>query len=250
MKLLLDMGNSRLKSTVLNDSGDLTRVTCVAYDGREPIVTLAKHLDCYHNVKTLVLVSVLGRRFYEHVVALCFERNISLQWVASEAQAHNVTNYYQVPEQLGSDRFVALVGARQLFPEHNCIVIDAGTAVTIDALTADGVFSGGVIIPGLKLWSDSLIGRADQLYSHQIKEINLFAKDTAQAIGSGSVFGLTGAIEGICSRMSEKLQRSNNAGSVPKFIICGGDAELISQQSKLEFELLPNLVLMGLAEYT
>ena len=250
MRLLLDMGNSRLKSAVLGDVGDLSQFVSNAYVDQEPIETLQEHLDKYQDISTVVLVSVLGKVFYELALNLFKEREIPLIWAASEQEAYGVVNNYDQPAQLGSDRFVALVAARKAFPKQNCIVIDCGTAVTIDALSYDGVFCGGVIIPGLKLWSDSLIKRAGQLNEHQIDETDLFAKDTAQAIGSGSIFGLTSAVEGIATRMSQKLEKQTKVGEASRLVICGGDAELVSNYSQLEFELMPNLVLIGLAEYT
>lgn len=250
MKLLLDMGNSRLKSAVLSDAGELSEFVFAAYDQRRPIEILAKHLNRYGSISSVTLVSVLAEGFREQVNALFKDQKIPLRWADSELNAHGVTSHYNPPEQLGSDRFVALVAARKAYPKQACIVIDCGTAVTIDALTENGEFRGGVIIPGLKLWSDSLIQRADQLNKHQIQNPELFARDTAQAIGSGSVFGLTSAIEGICERMSQELQQSLADKTALKLVICGGDAEFISKYSLLSFELIPHLVLMGLAEYT
>jgi type III pantothenate kinase len=251
MKLLLDMGNSRLKSAVLDDAGDLSSFVAMTYLDQDPITILQDHLDQYQKISKVVLVSVLGKDFHELALALFRERKIVLIWAASSRKAHGVVNNYQQPTQLGSDRFVALVAARKAFPKQNCIVIDCGTAVTIDALSFEGEFCGGVIIPGLKLWSDSLIKRAGQLNEHQIDDTDLFAKDTAQAIGSGSIFGLVCAIEGISKRMSQKLEdQTQSFGKASRLVICGGDAELVSIYSQLEFELMPNLVLIGLAEYT
>lgn len=250
MKLLLDMGNSRLKSAVLSDAGELSQFVFATYGQQPPIEILAKHLNGFESIDSVTLVSVLGEHFHQQVIALLDRRKIPLRWANSEANAYGVTNHYNQPEQLGSDRFVALVAARQAFPEQACIVIDCGTAVTIDALTERGEFYGGVIIPGLKLWSDSLIRNADQLNQQQTQNPELFARDTAQAIGSGSVFGLTSAIEGICQRMSQGLQRPLADKAALKLVICGGDAELVTKYSRLTFELMPHLVLMGLAEYT
>ena len=250
MKLLLDMGNSRLKSAVLSNAGELSQFVSTAYSEQSPIVTLTQHLQQYTGIDSVTMVSVLGSDFHAQVVLMLEQQKTPLYWAASEANAYGVINRYHLPQQLGSDRFVALVAAKAAFPGQYCIVIDCGTAVTIDGLTDAGEFCGGVIIPGLKLWSDSLIRRADQLHEHQIQNTQLFAKDTAQAIGSGSVFGLTSAIEGICGRMTKELQSSTGGGVCPKLLICGGDSELISQFSQLEFELMPHLVLMGLAEYT
>lgn len=250
MKLLVDMGNSRLKSAVLNDSKELSGFDFKSYGGRKPIEILGNYLDSCRGISSVTLVSVLGNGFRQQVLSLLEQRGISLCWVASESSAKGVINQYREPEQLGSDRFVALVAARHAFPECCCIVVDSGTAVTIDALNEQGEFCGGVIIPGLTLWGDSLIKRAGQLNEHQIEDAQLFAKDTAQAIGSGSIFGLTSAIEGISLRMSKKLEQSKRGATEVKLIVCGGDAELIDQYSYLDFELMPHLVLMGLAEYT
>jgi len=151
MKLLLDMGNSRLKSAVLGEAGELYEFEFKPYDKLKPIQTLAKHLDSYVVIESVTLVSVLGNDFHWQVNELLKQRNIPLNWVVSEANAHGVINNYRQPLQLGSDRFVALVAAHQAFPDACCIVVDCGTAVTVDALTDNGEFCGGVIIPGLKL---------------------------------------------------------------------------------------------------
>lgn len=249
MKLLLDMGNSRLKSAVSDDFGNLSQFISAAYDEQKPIEVLKAHLDRYPNVGKVVLVSVLGNTFNEFVLNLFTEHKATLIWARSEQSAYGIVNNYHEPTQLGSDRFVALVAARKAFPNENCIVIDCGTAVTIDALSHEGEFYGGVIIPGLKLWSESLIKRAGQLNEHRIDDTDLFAKDTAQAIGSGSIFGLISAVEGVSNRMSRKLEQLTQVGAASRLIICGGDAELVNDYSQLEFELVPNLVLIGLAEY-
>jgi len=250
MKLLVDMGNSRLKSAVLNEARELVQFVFKPYDDLGPVETLGEHVDSYAAVESVVLVSVLGSEFHRQVIELLKKRSIPLCWVASEANLHGVINNYRQPTQLGSDRFVALVAARKAFPDYCCIVIDCGTAVTVDAINDCGEFCGGVIIPGLKLWSDSLIKRAGQLNEHQIEDAELFARDTAQAIGSGSIFGLTSAIEGVSLRMTEQLKQSKHGDAEVKLIICGGDAELIAQYSYLAFEVMPHLVLLGLAEYT
>lgn len=250
MRLLLDMGNSRLKSAVLSDAGELCQYVSTAYNSHKPIETLAKHLSGYYAIQSATIVSVLGSEFQGQVVSLFRQLNTPLRWVESEAKANGVVNRYDPPQQLGSDRFVALVAARHAFPAQCCIVIDCGTAVTVDALSDSGEFWGGVIIPGLRLWSNSLIKGAGQLNEYQIDDTSLFSRNTAQAIGSGSIFGLTSAIEGICNKMTSEIQQLSQGNNSLKLVICGGDAEIICDYSQLKFELIPHLVLMGLAEYT
>ena len=250
MKLLIDMGNSRLKSAVLGDSGSLLDINATAYEAAKPIDVFKGFVSNHKNITSVTIVSVLGEEFQRQLDDFFLNVPTQLNRAASTASAFGVTNRYREPEKLGSDRFVALVAAKAQFPATPCIVIDCGTAVTIDALSASGEFCGGVIIPGLALWSQSLVKRADQLHEHQIDDLNLFARDTAQAIGSGSLYGLTSAIEGIVQRMSQQLSIEFPDEKGPECIICGGDAAMIASHSSLPFSVMPNLVLMGLAEYT
>lgn len=247
--LLIDMGNSRLKSARYHD-GVFSNFESNTYLGRSAIECFKSFLVAQSELACVAVVSVLGDEFYRDVSSYCEQQNISLCWAASSLQAHGVENSYLIPERLGSDRFVALVGARQLFPMQYCIVIDCGTAVTMDAMTDSGVFCGGVIIPGLQLWGDSLTSRATQLKAYKLNHPAVFAKDTAQAIGSGSLYGLVGAIEGLCQRMEGQLQQDAGTDVAVIRLLCGGDASLVAEHSSLSFEVLPHLVLTGLAEFT
>lgn len=249
MKWLIDMGNSRLKAAQY-DKGRLSGFVTEAYEGRPSIACLKEFIARRSSLEAIILVSVLGETFQAEVRDYCHDNKISLVWAESSAAAYGVRNNYRVPKKLGSDRFVALVGARKLFPEQYCIVVDCGTAVTVDALTNDGLFRGGVIIPGLQLWGDSLTSRANQLNAHELDSPTVFARDTAQAIGSGSLYGLVAAIEGLCTRMEAQLRQDTESGLTVVRLLCGGDAHLIARHSSLSFEVLPHLVLTGLAEFT
>ena len=246
MKLLVDMGNSRMKFA---SHSDIQNVMSVAYDDMRPLERLTEVLDRSPDITLLVVVSVLGVTFERSLKSLCEARGLALNWVASEASAQGIENLYDKPETLGSDRFVALVGAVKQFPSQCCIVVDCGTAVTVDGLSADGTFTGGVILPGLSLWGESLIGQTSQLKENNLISPPLFASNTADAIGGGSIYGLVGAIEGICARMKQHfVQQGVNESSI-KLLLCGGDAQLVASHANLKFTLQPNLVLMGLAHY-
>lgn len=249
MKLLIDMGNSRLKAACFDD-GKLHGFESVPYEGISSIECFKTYLSTHSEIVSVTLVSVLGEAFHESVREYCQQCGITLIWAASSGGAFGIQNKYLEPVSLGSDRFVALVGARKLFPGQYCIVVDCGTAVTVDTLTSDGVFNGGVIIPGLQLWGDSLTSRANQLNAHQLENPSVFAKDTAQAIGSGSLFGLVGAIEGLCQRIEMQAKQSEGDDLAVVRVLCGGDAELVAEHSLLTFEVVPHLVLTGLAEFT
>ncbi|PID45582.1 MAG: hypothetical protein CSB47_08000 [Proteobacteria bacterium] len=249
MRLLIDMGNSRLKSARYANA-QLDQFVSRPYGDSTPIDCLKAFIRGQSELVSVTLVSVLGDAFQTEVKAYCQKEGIHLIWAASSATAHGIRSAYHTPENLGSDRFVALVGARKLFPEQYCIVVDCGTATTVDALTSDGVFCGGVIIPGLQLWGDSLMSRANQLNAHEMNHPTVFAKDTPQAIGSGSVYGLVGAIEGLCQRMEVQFRRDAGVDIPVVRLLCGGDAHLIAAHTRLSFEVVPHLVLTGLTEFT
>ncbi|MFN3786669.1 MAG: type III pantothenate kinase, partial [Thiothrix sp.] len=118
--------------------------------------------------------------------------------------------------------------------------IDCGTAITLDALEADGRHLGGVILPGLQVAANALLTRAQGQLSLSFDNPNVLADSTARAIGSGCFFGLAGAIEGICTRMQHSLS------TVPLRILSGGDAVRLSTELQGQYCVQPDLLMHGL----
>lgn len=152
-------------------------------------------------------------------------------------QLAGVTNGYRNPAQLGCDRFAAAIGARALAPDQAVIVANCGTATTIDALTAEGVFLGGMILPGLGLMASSLARNTAQL--PQIADMAPlpagFADNTDDAILSGCLAAQTGAIE--------RAVRMHGAQAC---LLSGGAAPRIAPALALPFQLVDNIVMLGL----
>ena len=239
MILLVDAGNSRLKWACLQRgkrskqfAEDYTQNTADTFVGQ-----LLKHYNAQKSpntrIRKIILVSVLGDTFTAKIQQTCQQFNIQLHIVRSQASAYGVTNAYEEPQRLGADRFVGLIAAHNLLKKQHRIIVSCGTAVTIDAMTVDGQHLGGLILPGLQSFSDNLIRKAALLTAPTASQTRLFAKNTADAIASGSVYGLVEAINGICSRMEGELRKMNDLGgsensmySVKK-ILCGGDAKTI-----------------------
>lgn len=240
MILLVDAGNSRLKWAELDSTGKLSTQQARAYADSPALAVLLELLDNYPSVRQLVLVHVLTQRFADGVQAACTERGIHLHIVRSVAHAYGIHNGYQHPTSLGADRFVGLVAGKQLAQHRPCIVIDCGTAITLDALDADGRHLGGVILPGLQLAADALVSRAQGHLSLSFANPNVFADGTARAIGSGCFFGLAGAIEGICTRMQHSL------AAAPLRILTGGDAAHLRTALQGEYCVQPDLLMHGL----
>ncbi|MHC5064484.1 MAG: type III pantothenate kinase [Planctomycetota bacterium] len=145
------------------------------------------------------------------------------------------------PGQLGVDRWVAALAACRL--SGDALVVDCGSAVTIDLVTAAGRFAGGIIAPGREAFQLGLAARAPSLPLDRAEQFpDLPPASSAAAIGAGLGWGFVSMVDGLVSRMlSASGLRS------PSLLLTGGDAELLAERSDHEFELRPALIHEGLA---
>jgi type III pantothenate kinase len=187
----------------------------------------------------IVVSNVAGDAVRERIAAALAQLfHTEPEWIASRKQQCGIVSSYSQPEQLGPDRWAALIGAWHRF-HGPCIVVGAGTTVTVDALSGEGVFLGGLIIPGFDLMRESLARNTAQL-KLQEGDYHYFPDNTANAIKSGAINALCGALE----RMLRFLQES---GEIMPFIaLSGGAAGLIEGRLNARVEVVENLVLEGL----
>ena len=165
--------------------------------------------------------------------------SITPHWVTARSFQCNVYNSYLKPEQLGSDRWAALIAAWEL-QHHACLVINIGTAVTIDALSDSGEFLGGIILPGTQLIVSSL-SYGTQLTNITIGNYKKFPQSTSDGIHSGVIQCLIGAIERMYNLFSSQF--SHPVGSC---IVSGGGVNELVPFIKLPIIIIDNLVLEGL----
>jgi type III pantothenate kinase len=150
-----------------------------------------------------------------------------------------VRNGYDLPATLGADRWCALIAAR---PSAPCIIVDAGSAVTIDALSGDGTFMGGVILPGLDMMRAVLDERTGLIRDTAGCDDDVLARTTASGVASGTLIGLAGAVDAIVAAQRDML------GAPAPALLCGGDgAKLLALLRSTPVTLTPDLVLRGLA---
>ncbi|HJU71060.1 MAG TPA: type III pantothenate kinase [Paucimonas sp.] len=166
---------------------------------------------------------------------------ITMEWFASVVSLAGVRNGYRNPAQLGCDRFASAIGAHALFPGRPLIVATCGTATTVDAITADGFFAGGMILPGLGLMAASLAKNTAQLpqVAQHILVPQPFADNTADAIVSGCIAAQAGAIERAVAA------HANRHGKV-QCLLSGGAAATVAPYLSMPCEVVDNLVLLGL----
>ncbi len=242
--LLIDAGNSRLKWASLSQ-GQRSAQQALAYGEHTPQSGALQHLQtlmAQEVAEKIVLVHVLGRAFTEALEALCTQLAMPLTIVQSRAGAYGIEVVYPNPAHFGADRFVGLLAARRLLGQQAAIMIDAGTAVTIDAIQADGKHLGGVILPGLQLLSDALIRRtqAAHMSATPFDHPKVFNDNTLQGMGSGCLFSLVGALEGICMRMQEQMSEP------VQVLLCGGDTTRLSPELRLAHQACPDALMEGL----
>jgi type III pantothenate kinase len=150
------------------------------------------------------------------------------------------TLHYKTPESLGKDRIAAVAGAHYLYKNKDVCIIDAGTAITYELLTKEGVYKGGNIAPGLKMRFKALHHFTSQLPEVQINsESPLIGTNTTEAIQSGVQQGIVFEMEGLTTRLKEEY---------PEMItlITGGDADFFARILKKPIFVHFNLVLVGL----
>ena len=152
-----------------------------------------------------------------------------------------MTNEYEHPAKLGVDRWCALIGARHL-QSGACIVVGAGTATTVDMLSADGRFLGGVILPGFELMKRSLSENTAALPFAEGAYVER-PRNTADAIETGVLHAQAGAIE----RMTVQLQKLAGLRKPPVCLVSGGAAQVIAAALGTPLRIVDHLVLEGVA---
>jgi type III pantothenate kinase len=243
--LLFDVGNTRLKWGVLGNerivrSGSIDRDKLK----KQGFAALTTRLPA--NVDYVLASNVAGPAFATRLAGVIgIHCDTDVHFARSEKQACGVRNAYSQPRRLGVDRWVALLGARAETRSAVCVV-DAGTAVTIDAMDRTGQHLGGQIIPGPRMMSVALSNETSDIGSPKgsardpAAGMGLFARNTGDAVRNGTLSAVCGAIE-----RAARVMRS--AGLRPKIVLTGGDASRILKQLDGNVLHRPHLVLQGLA---
>ena len=237
MKLLLDAGNTRLKWALAG--GQKEPLTGAVQPDAEGFRELVRQVADAGRPDAVALVSVRGERFADQVSGWCTEAD----WpepllVRCASRAHGVRPAYEDVGSLGVDRYAAMVAARRLF-EGPVIIVDCGTAVTVDGVDGSGQHVGGLIIPGRELMLRALSAGTAALPLVDEGQVVFPAANTADAIVSGTTLGMVYAVEEICRRMGRLM-----GGQVER-VLTGGNAPLIRAHGSLSYAWRPWLVLQG-----
>jgi type III pantothenate kinase len=248
MQVLVDIGNTRIKWGEVED-GRLSNVGNAVHRGARERALASFAAALPKKVTRAIVANVAGDAIGRELTELLRGHSrIKPEFVAVRAEQFGVRCAYADPSRLGIDRWIAVLAAYHLAPGAAC-VIDAGTAVTFDAVDARGQHLGGLILPGTRLLASSLdrntsaIGATDAP-GPRPKGLDLLGKSTDAAVGNGAMLALTGALERAIAAVESSLRER------PKVYLTGGDADSLHGWLESEVDLRRDLVLEGLALFS
>lgn len=243
MILAIDAGNSRVKWGWLETDGPGgTRWASIA---TVPLIEFAASSDhvnpfsvTHEDPERIIISNVAGEGAHQLLVNWTSIFDAEPLWLRAQAERCGVRNGYERPELLGADRWAALIAARAL---HNgaSLVVNAGTATTVDMLAADGTFLGGAILPGVELMRFVLHEHTGRLPMAEGSYRDA-PRNTADAIETGCRHAQAGAVE----RMYRVFRE---AAAAPLCIVAGGAGRALVDQLSMPRRYVENLVLDGLA---
>lgn len=238
--LLIDIGNSRIKWAVSTE-GELTSPgRAAAHDALEGL--FAEWIQLAERPSRVKVVNVAKAPVVNRITAwLQVHWELAPDLIQTPTDGDVIDVAYSEPDRLGTDRWLAMLGAKAADCLPACVV-DCGTAITVDVLDSAARHQGGLILPGLPAQQAGLARLAPGLPSIQLPTRTPFlATDTAGALASGHIFGTTAAVQGVIRRCL--------AGSAERLtpVLTGGDAPVIARYLDLDVRLRPDLVLEGLA---
>ena len=225
MLLVIDIGNTRVKWALANSAGMLSEQgACMHAE-----VADSRLLVAAKKAKSAFVSNVAEEDIYNKINQLIAP--LPMPVLLASDNACGVKNLYEQPKRLGTDRWAAAVAAWHLTQKPS-VIVNAGTAITIDTINIIGSFLGGSIQPGLRLMHESLCKQTAQLkmpdnaQKNPSGDIKVFPKNTPDAITTGCINAVIGAI------MLTSHRHTVHYGSAPALIITGGDADEISRALK------------------
>jgi type III pantothenate kinase len=244
MILVIDVGNTRLKWAWLTSNGLSDQQAVMHRDAKPGIWTAALFQSGQRpsrvlvaNVAGLTMAKVLTKQSKKYF-------KVVPEFVSAAREYHGLSNGYLEPKLLGADRWLSLIGAWTRARTALCVV-DAGTAVKVDSIDAGGQHLGGLIVPGIHMMREALMSKTSDIAraaEHSTPSLaGVLANNTIGAVSRGAVF----ALAGMADRAAETIEQAT--GVKPKLFVTGGDAGLVTGLMRTKGEIVPDLVLQGLA---
>jgi type III pantothenate kinase len=244
MILLVDVGNTRLKWAWLMSTG-LSDQQAVIHRDAKPGLWTAALFESGRRATRVLVSNVAGAAMAKLLTRHARKAfRVTPEFVTATMRFDGLNNGYLDPGLLGVDRWLSLIGAWTRVRDVLCIV-DAGTAVKVDGIDASGQHLGGLIVPGIHMMRESLmsktsdIAKAADLSTPSLAGV--LANNTIGAVSRGAVF----ALAGMADRAADAIGQAT--GTKPRLLLTGGDAGILMGLMRTPCEVVPDLVLQGLA---
>ncbi|PCI58525.1 MAG: type III pantothenate kinase [Methylophilaceae bacterium] len=242
MLIVIDAGNTRVKWAEVQKDGRLGAMQAVTNAG----IKASTLVSALSQAEKVMIANVAGATT-EQLLTEMMPEKAEVVFATPQAEACHVINQYEKSETLGIDRWAAVIAAWHMNKQPS-IVVNAGTAITIDALSKDkttkkGAYIGGSIMPGLQPMLDALSGNTANL-SGSAGIMHVFPKNTQDAIHTGCMNAVVGAV------VLQMKQLEKHCAFLPKIVISGGDAVKIAEALTPQLKrvvVVEDLVLQGLA---
>jgi type III pantothenate kinase len=231
MNLVLDFGNTRIKSAVFN-GGELVRKQ--TFDSENELL---KALESFTEIKNCLIGSVTNN----HKTAFQKLSNKFNTRLFETSTPIPLKNLYKSALTLGSDRLAASVGAYSMYPNQNVLTIDAGTCIKYNFVNSNNDYLGGAISPGLsmRLKAMNYYTKALPLIEADMNYDKLTGQSTAESILSGALLGAACEVEAMIQRYESEHQNL-------VVVLTGGNLDYLCKQVKSRFFTSQNLLLIGL----
>lgn len=244
--LAIDVGNTRLKWALYEAPFRGATVLAQGAEFLENVDKLADHAWASLTPPDRMLGCIVAGEAVKRRVEEQMEIwDVAPKWVVSTQAEAGLHNGYDHPTRLGSDRWVAMIGARHRMLSRGerspLIVVMVGTAVTVEAIDPDGVFLGGLILPGHGIMLRALESGTAGLHV-PTGEVKLFPTNTSDALTSGGTYAIAGAV----ARMVDHLRA--HSGQEPQCVMTGGAGWKMAPSMSVQCELVDNLIFDGLLE--
>jgi len=192
----------------------------------------------------LIVASVSRNELTDKIELWCHKHNINYQKVDSEKYRNDVISAYHQPSQLGVDRWLTLIGANALYPSKNILIIDAGTATTIDLLSACGAHQGGWILAGIDTLFSCVLASTSQVQADLVKDASLsFGASSTENVNNATWAATVGAI-------SLAVSQSGKQGVViDEILLTGGNGRTLASLLSHRCTVIEDLVFIGLQAY-
>lgn len=239
MIVLVDIGNTRTKYCIV-DKGLRSPQQAVLNDR----ISNAFLSEKFNDANKFIVASVSHEQLTNKISDWCETLNIDYQRVVSDVKKNSVVSGYKIASQLGVDRWLALVAAGALYPKKNVLIVDAGTATTIDFLTSSAQHQGGWILAGIDTLVTSVLADTVQVKAKKVEKESLaFGKTTSENVSNAAWVATVGAINLAISQVKEQ------GFILHKLIITGGNANLLAPLITHENTVDEELVFSGLQAY-